>query len=332
MANFWTELPRPVFSLAPMEDVTDTVFRELVASVAAPERFHVLFTEFMNVDGFLHEKGRERVAERLIVSPGERKLLREKGFKLVAQIWGTDPQKFHDAIALIHEGYDFDGIDINMGCPVKKIVKKGACSALIQNPGLAREILAASKEASPLPVSVKTRIGIREVVTEDWVNHLLEAEPAAITIHGRTQRMMSEGQADWTQVRLAAELRDAAGKEQVLVMGNGDVMSHAEGMEKAEEFKADGIMIGRGIFANPAFFAATSDDRVEARMELLEKHIRRFDQVWKGRKNYNILKRFFKIYVHSFPGASELRAQLMDSTNGRQGLDLITAWKSAHSS
>ena len=135
--NFWTTLDKPFFALAPMEDVTDTVFRELVASTAAPGKLHVLFTEFLSVDGFLHAKGSDKVSHRLHVSQPEREALKARGIRLVAQIWGSDPEKFLEAGRRIAEQYDFDGIDINMGCPVKKIVKHNACSALIKVPGLA---------------------------------------------------------------------------------------------------------------------------------------------------------------------------------------------------
>ena len=136
MTNFWSLLPKPFFALAPMDDVSDTVFREVVASVSAPGKLHLMFTEFMSVEGFLHEIGKERVARRLFVSEKERVLLNNKGIKLVAQIWGSDPEKFLKASQQIAEQYDFDGIDINMGCPMKKIVKHNACSALIKTPVL----------------------------------------------------------------------------------------------------------------------------------------------------------------------------------------------------
>ena len=322
MKNFWTKLSKPFFALAPMEDVTDTVFRELVATTAAPGRLHVLFTEFLSVDGFLHAKGSEKVSHRLLVSQEEKDLLKAKGIRLVAQIWGSDPEKFNEASRRISEQYEFDGIDINMGCPVKKIVKHNACSALIKFPELAREIVLATKEGTGLPVSVKTRIGFNEVETERWIADLLKVKPAAITIHGRTQKMQSEGKADWNEVLKAVSIRDIMNPE-TLIMGNGDVSDYDDGLEKAASYRADGLMVGRGIFSNPAFFADPRDLNPEERIQLLRKHITRFGDCWEGQKNYAILKRFFKIYVHSFENATDLRARLMNTNSCKEGLEVL---------
>jgi tRNA-dihydrouridine synthase len=320
--NFWTTLPKAFFALAPMEDVSDTVFRELVASTAAPGRLHVLFTEFLSVDGFLHEKGSEKVSHRLFVSPQERDILKAKGIRLVAQIWGSDPEKFFEASRRIAEQFEFDGIDINMGCPVKKIVKHNACSALIKTPELAKEIVVATREGSALPVSVKTRIGFNEVETERWIANLLEVSPAAITVHGRTQKMQSDGTADWNEVLRSVRLRDSK-KAKTLILGNGDVSDYDDGLDKAASFQADGIMVGSGIFANPAFFADPQILDPTERIQLLRKHITRFGETWDGKKNYAILKRFFKIYVHSFENAGDLRALLMNTHNFREGLEVL---------
>jgi tRNA-dihydrouridine synthase len=261
------------------------------------------------------------VAERLLVNPEEREVLERTGIRLVAQIWGTDPEKFYRATQQIARDYDFDGIDINMGCPVKKIIKNGGCSNLIGTPELAREIVKATKEASDLPVSVKTRIGIREVGTEEWIGQLLEEDPAAIIVHGRTQKQQSEGLADWEEIGKAARLRDARGSK-ALILGNGDVTSFREGLDKNEQYGLDGIMVGRGIFGDPGFFSDLGTYGPYERTVMLLRHIRRFQQTWEGKKNYAILKRFFKIYIHSFAGASEFRARLMDTNRFEEGIGI----------
>jgi len=320
--NFWTELPKPIFALAPMEDVTDTVFREIIQSVASPGKLQVVFTEFMSVDGFLHDIGKEKVIHRLFVSGQEKELLHSMGIKLVVQIWGSDPEKFHKASRQIAALERFDGIDINMGCPVKKIVKKNACSALIKTPELAKEIVLATREGSGLPVSVKTRIGFNQVETEDWIGHLLEVNPAAITVHARTQKMLSTGMADWNEILNAVRLRDSMNSD-TLILGNGDVASYSDGVQKSESFRADGLMVGRGIFGNPAFFSDPESMNLPERIEVLKKHLKRFEEEWEGIKSYSILKRFFKIYIHSFPDATSLRGELMRTNNYREGLKLI---------
>lgn len=325
MENFWNKLNTPFFALAPMEDVTDTVFRELVGKTAGESKLHVVFSEFMSVDGFLHERGHDQVKHRLMISEQEKRVLKEKKIYIVAQIWGADPEKFLRAARLISEGYGFDGIDINMGCPVKKIVKHNACSALIKFPELAKEIVLATKEGADVPVSVKTRIGFNEVVTDQWISALLEAEPAAITIHGRTQKMQSEGLADWDEVAKAVEIRNTM-LSSSKILGNGDVSSHEDGLERANKYHVDGIMVGRGIFSNPFFFAGNPRSDHLERLKLLQEHLTRFQQVWKGEKNFAILKRFVKIYVHTFDGAGELRARLMETGSCDEALAQLSSF------
>ncbi len=312
MNNFWTTFDGPVFSLAPMEDVTDTVFREIVMGMSAPGKLHVVFTEFTSVEGMNHPVGRERVSERLVVNESERALLKKLNIKLVAQIWGRDPEIYHNIARYISENYNFDGIDINMGCPVKKVFKVGACSALIGEPERAQEIILATKEGSSLPVSVKTRTGIKEHQTEQWISNLLEVEPAAIILHGRTQRMQSEGEASWGEIAKAVKLKNSL-KPHIPFHGNGDVFSYQKGLERVQETGVDGVMVGRGIFQNPWFFNPEKMDiPMEERIDKLLEHTRLFEQTWSPGKNFNILKRFYKIYLNSFPGAAKMRADLME--------------------
>lgn len=315
MTNFWQNIKSPVFSLAPMEDVTDTVFREIVIGMAAPGKLNVVFTEFTSVEGMNHPVGRERVSDRLIVNPSEKKLLEKNNTKLVAQIWGRNPEVYHNIARYITENYAFDGLDINMGCPVKKVFKIGACSALIGEPSLAKEIIQATKEATNLPVSVKTRTGIKQHQTEEWIAELLEVKPAAIILHGRTQRMQSEGDASWDEIAKAVQLKNQLNPE-IPFHGNGDVFSYQLGMQRIAETGVDGVMIGRGIFQNPWFFNPDKTDiSQEERIQKLLEHTRLFEQTWGGKKNFNILKRFYKIYLNSFEGAAKMRAEIMELKN-----------------
>ena len=315
MNNFWQEFKGPVFSLAPMEDVTDTVFREIVAGMSAPGKLNVVFTEFTSVEGMNHPVGRGRVSERLVVNATERELLQKMNIKLVAQIWGRNPEIYRNIAKYVTENYQFDGIDINMGCPVKKVVKQGACSALIGEPSLAKEIISATKEGTHLPVSVKTRTGIKKHQTEEWISQLIETKPAAIILHGRTQRMQSEGDADWNEIAKAVRLKNELDPS-IPLHGNGDVFSYADGLRKIESTGVDGVMIGRGIFQHPWFFNPEKTEILkEERIEKLLQHTRLFEKTWGGKKNFNILKRFYKIYLNSFDGAAKMRADLMEVKN-----------------
>ena len=323
MADFWQLLQKPIFALAPMEDVTDTVFREIVAGVSDPGFLHVLYTDFTSVAGMNHPLGKIRVGERLWVNESERKLLKEKNIRLVAQIWGRKPELFYKIAREITNEYDFDGLDINMGCPVKNIVKIGACSALIKEPELAKEIILATKEATHLPVSVKTRTGIKFHDTENWMATLMETKPAAVILHGRMQKQQSDGLANWEEIAKGARIRNQLSPE-TKFLGNGDVTSVAQVVDYTEKYNLDGIMIGRGIFHNPWFFNPTHPaPEKQEKLQQLILHTRLFEKTWGGRKNINLLKRFFKIYTNDFPGAARLRALLMEAKTYEEVYDLI---------
>lgn len=323
MTNFWQESRRPIIALAPMEDVTDTVFREVIRSVSSVDALNVLFTEFTSTDGLCSEKGRANVSSRLVVSDSERLLLAQTGTKLVAQLWGSDPAKFKESAQFVSEMGIFDGIDINMGCPVKKVVKSKSCSALINYPALAQEIIAATKGGTTLPVSVKTRLGFNEVITEKWIGVLLDTEPAAITIHGRTQKMLSTGTALWDEIGKAVELRNQR-QVSTLILGNGDVDSYTTAMRHVQRFGVDGVMVGTGVFRNPWMFNVEPLAVTMAmRLALIKKHISLYHTVWGDTQNFNVLKRFFKIYINGFEGAAEWRDSLMKCNNCAEALSVV---------
>ncbi len=319
--NFW-DMEKGFFCLAPMEDVTDTVFREVILRNSSADELKVLFTEFLSTDGFCHHKGREKVIHRFNVNTSELSLLKERNIKLVAQIWGTDPLRFQETAKYISEQNIFDGIDINMGCPQKNIIKKGACSALINTPSLANEIVMATIEGTSLPVSVKTRIGFKQVQTKEWVSSLLSLPIAALTIHGRTQKQMSDGSADWSEIGKVVRLREVLNPK-VKIIGNGDVLSMQDGLEKINRYGVDGIMVGRGVFNNYRVFNhGDVDDDVTERLKLMKFHAHLFMETWEGEKPWGILRRFFKIYTHKLPRAAYLRDQLM-KTNNMNDLDSV---------
>jgi len=315
MDNFWQTIHKPIIALAPMEDVTDTVFREVILSVSDPDALNVVFTEFTSTDGLCHEKGRPKVIERLLVNASEMQLLKSRNTKLVAQIWGGDPEKFRLSAKLISEMNLFDGIDINMGCPAKKVVKNKSCANLINYPELAKEIIYATAESTHLPVSVKTRIGFSKIVTEEWISHLLETSPKAITLHGRTRKMMSNGPALWNEIGKAVNLRNQIDSE-TLILGNGEISSYADALNRIEQYGVDGVMVGTGVFKNPWMFNTDAVEiTVDRRIELMRKHITLYQNTWGNGKDYNVLKRFFKIYLNGFSNAAHWRDAFMRAGN-----------------
>jgi nifR3 family TIM-barrel protein len=315
MKNIWHDLQKPIFILAPMEDVTDTVFRRIILTLGKPDLF---FTEFTNCEALLSE-GRKRVEHRLQFEVAEK--------PLIAQIWGTKPEQYEKVTDML-VGMGFDGVDINMGCPERSVVKQGACSALIKNPSLAKEIIDATKRGANgrIPVSVKTRLGFKEVQTDEWIPFLLEQDITALTIHGRTVLEMSKVPAHWEEIAKAVKMRNEMGV-QTLIIGNGDVASYDEGVEKVEQYGLDGIMVGRGIFHNPWLFDRTVDPTsitVRERLEVLLRHVTLYHTTWGKRKNYQILKKYFKIYLQGFPGASEMRVQFMETKNADEAIQLAS--------
>ncbi|MDR0591565.1 MAG: tRNA-dihydrouridine synthase [Candidatus Nomurabacteria bacterium] len=318
--TIWEELTskKPFFALAPMEDVTDTAFRQVILRAARPD---VFFTEFMNVNGFCHPAGRTNVARRLKYQPSEQ--------PIIAQVWGSDPEKFTEtATELAKMG--FAGIDINMGCPDKAVVRAGGGSALIKNPALAADIIAAIKASCSQPISVKTRLGYSSIDEwQAWPSHLLQQDLACLTVHLRTKKEMSKVPAHHELIPEIIKLRDELAPETKLVI-NGDIADRAAGNELAHKHPGiDGIMIGRGVFANPFCFEQTPQHHSrEELIDLLVYHLDKFDEekCRAASPKFDPLKRFFKIYINNFPGASDLRAKLMQAKNTTEVRDILDTW------
>lgn len=302
--NFWNKLKKPFFILAPMEDVTDIVFRKVINEASSPD---VYFTEFTNSDSYVHEKGIKSLSGRLKFDEDEK--------PIVAHIWGDTPEHFRKmSIDLAKMG--FDGIDINMGCPAPNVFRHGRGAGLILRPEKAAEIIKAAK-AGGIPVSVKTRLGHRKVSEwRDWLTHLLKQDIANLSIHLRTKTEMSKYSAHYELMPDIMKLRDEIAPNTLITM-NGDIMDYQMGMELYEKYKVDGIMIGRGVFHNPFAFDKTGRVRDSKEyMDLFKFHLDTYDKyVLEEPMLAKTLKRFFKIYIKSIDGASILRDNLMKTNN-----------------
>ena len=307
------KLNRPFLALAPMANVTDAAFRRIIVKYGKPD---VLWTEFVSADG-LCSPGRERLLPDLWFTDAER--------PIVAQLFTADPERMKHAAELVRE-LGFDGVDINMGCPDRAVERQGAGAALMKDPGRAVALIRAARDgAGGLPVSVKTRIGYRTNDITDWLPRLLEAEPAALTIHARTRNEMSKVPAQWSVVAEAVALVKQAyattPNERPLVIGNGDVVSVADAEERARESGADGAMVGRGIFGNPWFFDRTRSGPPETaeKLRVMVEHTCLFEELFrsgpKPHKNFDVMKKHYVAYVAGFPGAKELRTELMGAAS-----------------
>lgn len=313
MSNSVWDQTSELFILAPMDDVTDCVFRSVVADCAAPDMY---FTEFVNVDG-LQSAGRERLLHKLRLGKGEG--------NVVAQLWGLNPDNFRKTAAELAD-MGFAGVDLNMGCPAKSEVKAGACSALINNRELAVDIIKATQAgAGDLPVSVKTRLGF-SAIDLSWIELLLEQKLDALTIHWRTRKEMSKVPAHWEYATEVVKLRDRISPH-TKIIGNGDVLSRQQGEELMKQHNLDGIMIGRGVFHDPYVFAEHSPwDSLtpEEKIGLYRTHVQRFAQAWQhGERKVVTLNKFCKIYVNGFDGAKELREKLMAARSTDELLSIL---------
>ncbi len=301
MKNIWQELPKNFFVQAPMEDVTDTVFRQIIRIAGAPD---LCFTEFTNADGIVHG-GSRYTAQRLQFLPHEK--------PLIAQIWGNNLENYVTSCRLLSK-MGYDGIDINMGCPVRKVVKRGNCSGLIRNPKLAGELIRAAKEgAGNLPVSVKTRIGNDKIVTDEWIGFLLEQDLAAITVHARTSNEMTKVPVHAEEFGKAVKLRDSINPK-TLIIANGDIMTRGEGLEIISKYGVDGVMIARGLLHNPWVFNKNKnfeDISIHEKLTLLKQHVELFESTWGKTKNFELMKKFYKAYLNGFDKASEMRSELV---------------------
>jgi len=309
--NIYEKLEKPIISLAPMEDVTDTVFRQIVLSVGRPSLF---YTEFVNVEG-LNSKGRERVIHRLKYGKKEK--------PIIAQLWGVKPENFLEGAKLVKK-MGFDGVDINMGCSVKNVVKNNAGSGLIrEEKGLVKEIIEATKEgAKGLSISVKTRLGFEDVDINGWIRFLIEQSLDALTVHMRTARGKDCISANWEYMSEIVHLRDSVSPN-TLLFGNGDIKSITEAKEMVERYGIEGVMIGRALISNPWFFIGREDISKEEKLSLFKEHLNLFEKTWGNEKDFNSIKKFFKAYINDFDDASQLRMKFMETRNTKEALDLL---------
>ena len=321
--GFWNKLEKPFFVLAPLANVTDASFRQHIIRYSRPD---VLWTEFVSADGLCHPVGQKALLQDLVFQENER--------PIAAQLFTAHPDKMREAARIVAE-LGFDGIDINMGCPDKNVMKQGAGASCMKDPDNAVALIQAAKKGvedvgKNIPVSVKTRLGFNEDVLESWLPKLLSAEPAALTLHARTKKDMSKVPARWERVKRAVEIRDALGSK-TLIIGNGDVTSMADARAKVAETGCDGVMFGRAIFGNPWLF-----DEEKKEVTVAEKiaaalvHTEMYLEHWQGRKSFELMKKFYRAYINNFPLAKELRAEMMEKKSFAEIKEVVERFKKEH--
>lgn len=327
--GFWGNLEKPIIGLAPMDGATDASFRYMICKYGKPS---VVITEFTNVEGLA--RGNVRGLVSFLYSAIER--------PVVAQIFGIEPDSYYKAAVMLC-ALGFDGIDINMGCPVNKVATKGSGAALIKTPELAKKIVRMTQEGVKdwadgislkkagvlpemiveiekmneersfprklIPVSVKTRIGYSEIVAEEWVKHLLEAEPANISMHGRTLKQLYRGEADWEVLARVAKVVHESGLG-ISFLGNGDVKSMNDAREKIAKYKVDGVLVGRAVLGNPWFFSGREPSLKERFIATIE-HAKYFSKL--NHLSFFNIRKHLGWYCKGFEGAKDLRVKLMQA-------------------
>lgn len=349
--GFWSTLPRPIIGLSPMDGVTDQPYRHIMKKYGQPD---LIMTEFTSAEGI--NRNAIRLFRDFMYDESQR--------PIVAQIFGKEPAAFR-ATALIVAYLGFDGIDLNMGCPAKTVRQHGSGASLIRNPTLAQKLIqatqagvadwtegktlddipglkqktkrlilerheqlpAAYRQRRPLSVSVKTRLGYDEAVTEWWISTLLETQVAAISLHGRLLTQMYTGRADWAEIGKAVQLARGTG---TLILGNGDIDSVATAEQRLAETGVDGLLIGRATFGNPGILRELRQWRDEKLgldspftttllnpVELAQQHSQVYEQFF-PEESFLAMRKHLAWYIKGFPNASEYRIQLMQANSAAE--------------
>ncbi len=323
--GFWKDIQekaesenRPIYTLAPMADVTDVAFRHMIAKHGKPD---VTWTEFVSCNGLM-SAGREVLKRDLEYSEIER--------PIVAQLFTNDPETMEGAARLCLE-LGFDGIDINMGCPVNTIGKQGAGAGLIKTPDIAQQLIYAAQRGAVLkddagnilkqiPVTVKTRLGYhRTDEYKEWLSKILECNVPVLSLHLRTKQEMSLVPAHYEMIDEVHDFVKEKSPDTIFII-NGDIKNIKHSQELYEKYKIDGVMIGRGIFGTPWLFNRERDTKgleysLKEKLEIMLEHTKLFQEKLSDIKSFSIMKKHYKAYVNGFDGAKELRERLFETND-----------------
>jgi tRNA-dihydrouridine synthase len=368
VSSLWRTLPQPIIGLAPMDGVTDSAFRHIVATYGKPD---IVFTEFTNVHDIC--SGRLKALDSLRYSEVER--------PVIAQIYGKDPALFYQAAHVVCE-LGFDGLDINMGCPSKNVASSGSGAGLIRTPNLALELmdrarkgiqdwgdgqsltdlglkpsalhaiaqlkaehpdLSQRKERSPIPLSVKTRLGYDCNIINEWSDCLIQGRPEVIAIHGRTLSQMYRGHSDWEAIALATQ---RIRKHGIVVLGNGDIQTLEEATARIQESEVNGVLIGRGALGNPWIFHGihqvreafstgsplklrTLEPSLDEKFQAMINHAQCFEAIH-GPERFVRMRKHLGWYCSSFPHAAAMRAQMVRTKGSRDVMDILHIYVKTH--
>ena len=295
------------FILAPLAGYTDLPFRLLCRSYGAG----LVVSEMISCHGLLY--GQEKTRHMLVSDVAEQ--------PLAIQLFGSDPDIMGQAAAILND-FSPSFIDINMGCPVRKVTKRGAGSALMKNIALAEKILTAVVSNSEVPVTVKTRAGIdkQHITAVDFAKMCEDSGAAAITIHGRTWAQGFTGNADWEIVN---KVKNSVS---IPVIGNGDIRSYDEGIARMNETGCEGVMIGRAALGNPWVFQKNGrPGNIEKTIPTVMRHLALMEQHLDTRRQLAYIRNHTGRYFCNFEGSSQIRKSIHNCPDFRMLQDLITS-------
>ena len=311
MNDFWQKQKEQhsqgLVVLAPMADVTDNPFRKILSEIGPPD---IYWNEFVSADGLAHSEARPILEYMLTYEADQR--------PIIAQIFSGNPQNCQEAARLC-QTHGFDGVDLNMGCPVRNILKQVSGAELTKREHRERvtQIISQTREgAGELPVSVKTRLGFHQIDIS-WIRFLLTHNLPCLTLHLRTRKEMSQASAHWELLDEIIALKRRLAPETILI-ANGDVSNRTEAGERMRQHPGlDGVMIGRGVLQNPWAFAQdccaphTPHERMSLALRHTQYFLHHYPREEVPTKSFNLMKKFFKCYINGFAGAKELRNELM---------------------
>ncbi len=313
------EVEPPVF-LAPMAGVSDYPYRQLVREMGVK----LLYTEMVSAKGY--EYGNQRTKELIEFQKGE------EG-KIAVQIFGEEADFLARAARDIEEEYNVDLIDINMGCPAKKIVKNGAGSALMKDLELAREIIEEVVQAVSIPVTVKMRSGWSDenINAVELAQIAEDAGAAAVAVHGRTRKQFYKGEADWNIIE------DVSNSVKIPVIANGDIFSAEDAEAVLDKTGCEGMMIGRAAQGNPWVFKEIieylrtgkkpSPPTDEEKIDFAVKHIRLAVDFYGEKQAVPLMRKHIAWYIKGMPYSTKVKNKVNQIFDKNELISLLREYQ-----